>query len=609
MTALAEMTTRDSAANVSLAEKRAGQLRRLNRLAFRGDPDAKPYRDRFKIAQDIRRPMEPVWREVRDYLLPACGRYLDENYSDPNDEDYRVCYSAILDSSPTKMAITCADGLHGGLTNQAEQWFSLYVGNYNDYEKTFGEEAKAWIEDAQEAERDTLAQSNFYSEVYQLYLEACGFGNALMLVLSDPETYVRYYTKTIGSYWWLQDHKKRIDTVFVRLTYRASDLVAEYGEKNCPDRVMQAIKNKQGDKKFNVIQCIQPWNHFGRDAANASGDENRMSWQYEDVRFLEDGGGDKDGNDRLLFRGGYRTKPFVAVRWSDAGDYTYARTCPGIDALPDIKQLQVMTLDYNMAIKWRVDPAYATTSDEIKEVMPGCVYKVDGNVRDNLLNPVVPPDFDIPAVTQAAQSLRDRISATLYNREILLVQSRPRQITATEVNQLIQEKNAVLGPISARIGDNALIPTLDRTFEVLTEEWHILRDPPEEIQGLHVKPYFTGQLAKAQRQGGVVQQIQQAIQIAGGLAELDQQSLAYWDWGAMLRGADEVDLFIPGTIRTQDSVDQLQAQQQQAMQGQQQMAGLQQAAAIAKDAGAAKMTPETMLGQMAGMRAEGQGDE
>lgn len=570
------------------------QARRLTAKAFVGDPDKTPYVRRLQAMRAVRRPMEATWREVRDYLLPACGRYLDDN-TDPNNEDYTVSFAKILDGSPTKMALTAADGLHGGLTNQAEQWFSLYVGNYDSYEDTYSEEAKEWVTNVQEWERDTLASSNFYTAIYQFYLEAIGFGTALMIILRDDEAPgVRYYTKTIGSYWLSQDSTQRIDAAYIKYTCRAVDIVSDYGKENCPDRVIQAVDAKAGDRKFTVIQCIQPWNYFGRD-------NGRTDYRYEDVRFVEGGTDDE----KLLFRGGYRTKPFVAVRWSDTGDSVYGRTCPGIEALPDVKQLQALVLDYNKAVKWRSDPAFVKTSgSNVQSVSPGEIIEVEGDPRAVSLQPIVTPDFDINANLQAAQFIRDRISATLYNREILLVQSRQRQITATEVTQLVQEKNAVLGPITARMGDNALIPILDRTFEIGTQELHVIQFPPEEIQGRQIKPYFTGQLAKAQRQGGVLQQIDYTLQIEGTLAQLQSPDVAYFDNGAMLRAADEIDMFLPGTIRTRQKVEEMQQAQMQAQAQQQQMLQMQQAADIAKTAGGASVAPDTLLGQMAGAGQE-----
>lgn len=593
MTAIANPVPQEEFQNPRRMESRERDAGKLMSKALVGLPDRAPYMRRWKVAQEIRQPMESVYREVRDYILPSLGRYLSGEDSD--NHDYSVNHSFILDSSPTKMALTAADGLHGGLTNQAEQWFSLYVGNYKDYENTFSADAKAYITNAQECTRDTLSISNFYSAIYQFYLEVMGFGVALMLILSDPITRARYFTKTIGTYWLTQDSSMRIDAVFIRSTVRALDIVKDYGSGNCPQRVLEAVE-RNPDRQFAIIQCIQPWNFFGRNKPH-------LDFKYEDVRWVEGG----DDNEKILFRGGYRTKPFVAMRWTDAGDAVYSRSCPGLDALPDVKQLQEMTLDFNKATKWLSDPAWLNASQaEIDEIIPGGIYKTVGDPRAAMLQPLIPPQFNLQANTEAAQALRDRISAIFYNREILLVQSRQRQITATEVDQLVVEKNTVLGPITARTGDNALIPILDRTYEIESVELNILQDPPEEIQGLEVKPYFSGQLARAQRQGQVMSQATQALQIAGTLAGLAQVSpsaadgLLAFDFSGMVRALDEVEVFPSGTVHTQDEIDELKAQQAQAMQQQQQAAGMQQMVDMAKTAGDTSVAPDTLLGQMAG---------
>ena len=577
------------------ARKRQRQASTLMRQSYVGLSDRDPYVKRFETLKSIRTPMEPVWKQIRDYILPACGRYLNDDSSDPDNEQYTVCQSSILDSTPTKMIMTAADGLHGGLTNQSEQWFSLYIGNYQNYQDDVSAEAKEWITNAQNCTRDTLASSNFYTAIYSIYLEALAFGSAAMLVMSDYRSRARYYPKTIGTYWLSQDSTRRIDAMYTRSTLRAVDIVKDYGENNCPERVIEAVKRGLGDKKFSVIQCIQPWDYFGRNPPHPD-------FTFEDVRYVE--GGDRD--EKILYRGGYRTKPFVAIRWSDSGDYVYCRSCPGIDALPDIKQLQSMTLDYNMATKWMSDPAWAMTSNnDISSIVPGGIYRVDGDPRSNMLVPLVPPEFNIQANSAAADALRERISAMLYNREFLMVQNRSRQITATEVNELRQEKFTVLGPVTARIGDNVLISTLDRTLEILMLELVVLPPAPEEIQGQDIKPYFTGQLAKAQRQSGMVADTMQFLQIVGTTAQLQPQVLNSVDFDKLLRNLEEVDLAPPGVIVSRQKVEEINAAQQQQMAQQQQQAEMAQAASMAQSLGSTSVAPDTALGQMVGNGEEG----
>ena len=90
------------------------------------------------------------------------------------------------------------------------------------------------------------------------------------------------------------------------------------------------------------------------------------------------------------------------------------------------------------------------------------------------------------------------------------------------------------------------------------------------------------------------------MNIAAALGNIDPQNIANFDWGAMLHSADEIDLFLPGTIRPRKDAEAMQAEQQQAMARQQQAAALAQTAATARDLGAASTAPDTALGMLAG---------
>lgn len=577
-------------------ERRKRQAARLMSRWTMHAPERKPYAER--LANELipeRLGVERLWRNIRDYLLPSFGRFLDEDKHDWAVSHYRA--SKIRDSSPVKMALTAADGLHGGLTNQAEQWFTLYVGRYNN-DTAFGGAARDWILNAQECVRDTLAASNFYTALYPFELELLCAGTAFMLCSADPITRARYYHYTFGSYWLAMDSQRRVDTAYIRHMMRAVDIVTEYGEENCPDRVIREMERSGGGStRFPVIQCIQPWNYFGNVP-------HSDKWTYEDVHYVEGG----NENEKILYRNGFQTRPFVTATWSDSGDSPYGMSCPGFDSLPDIKELYQCVKDYGMAVKWLVDPSFAYSgNEEYDHILPGKVYRVTGDPRNSGMVAIVPPSFDINVCMQLIGDLRERIKATMYNREFLLVQSRERQITATEVNQLIAEKNTVLGPISARISDNVLMPILDRTFEIIDSEWGVLSlldEPPDEIDGLDIKPYFTGQLARAQRQGSSLQQIQSMLEIAGSMKQLDETSMAAFNLVKAMQSADELDLFLPGAIRTQDEIDELMTQQQQAMAQQQQQMQISNALQMAKTAGDTSLAPDTLAGQMAGMGDE-----
>lgn len=579
-------------ASLEQSARREREAENLIAQGYKGFEEIEPYVRRWKSLVDARRPMEPIWREVQKFLMPFSGRYLQGDDVDPNEEAYTIDLSHIKDSMPLKMALTAADGLHGGLSSQSQQWFSYYIGNYERYERDVPRDVRAWVENSQNAVRDTLGVSNFYVEIHPFYLEAICFGVAAMMINSVASTKAHYTTKTIGSYWLDQNANQEIDTMYVQVTLRAGDIARKYGKENCPHIVRDALVAGNQDRKFHIIQCIQPWNYFG----NVS---RHPDFRYEDVRFVKGA----DIREKPLYRKGYRTKPFVAARWSSTGDYVYGRNCPGVAALPDIMQLQAMTRDYNSASEWTSNPAWlinAAFEKDIKGLRPGKIFAIPGgDPKAAMAVPLLTNAFDNANNINARQMLLERINSHLYNREILLVQSRQRQMTATEVAQLQAEKNAVLGPIVVRMGNEALIPVLDRTFEILKDEWMMFPPAPQEIIGEDILPYFTSELAKAQRQADVLN-ANNWLQWIIGAAQLDQQLHHSVDLDAQLRRFEEVDYIPYGVIRPKDEVEQRIAAEQQAMQQQMQQQQMLEAINAAKTMGDTSTTPDTALGQIMG---------
>ncbi len=596
MTAVAEAPDKTSLWHPPAVAKREAAASRLIAAGLKGLVEAEPYIKRLASMQSDRQPMEPIWREVRKFLMPFAGRYLDGETEELS-ENFLLDLSSIRDGSPIKMALTAADGLQSGLSGQATQWFSYYVGNYQDFKESVSNDVKLWVRNAQECVRDILGASNFYEEIHQVYLEAICFGTAAMLILSDPITTARYYAATVGAYWLAQDARREIDSMYLRSTCRASDLVRIYGRENCPQAVIEAIKpGGSPDRLFHVMQCIQPWNYFGNSGRHPE-------YRFEEVRYVEGCRPDE----KVLYRKGYRSKPFVVVRWGAAGGRLYANNCPGFLALPDVKQLQAETRDYNMGTQWASNPAWGVNSAQakmIKGIRPGGIYEIaGGDPRAAALQALVPPIFNFSESNNSRSRLLERISSHLYNREILLIQSRGGQsITATEVNELKQEKNAVLGPITVRMGTNALIPTLDRTFDLANNEWHRLPPAPPEISGQKLQPYFTSDLAKAQRQADIImasQVVQQALEIAN----LYPQIRHTLDFDAILRLYEKTDALPAECFNSPDKVEALIAADAQAAQAQAQQMQQAQNVDLAQKLGNTSTAPDTALGMLAGGEA------
>ena len=66
-----------------------------------------------------------------------------------------------------------------------------------------------------------------------------------------------------------------------------------------------------------------------------------------------------------------------------------------------------------------------------------------------------------------------------------------------------------------------------------------------------------------------------------------------------LRAADEAGIFLPGTIRTEEQIEELKAVDARVVEDQQKMLALQTGADVAKTLGDTKLSPETAAGQIA----------
>ncbi len=362
------------AEKLELYEKQSATAYRMLAKANYAYETRAKYRRRFDSLKDLRRPIENKWRQVRDLLDPAATKYLD---GDRDDQDDPIDDSQIQDSTPRKMAQTAADGLHGGLSSPSTQWFSFYSGDYKKFDSSFTHTAKLWLQKSEECVRDTLSNSNFYTALYPMYKEMLEFGISMMMAYSDPQTIVRFFPYTVGSFWVAQNNQRVIDSVYTRTRSAAIDIAKTYGWDKLPDIVKQKIEHDgQPDYKFTIIQAVQPWNFFHDQASNPN------DFRYEDIHFIEEGN-DSDG---ILYRDGFKTKPFIVARWAEPWDYVYPRTCPGIDSLPDLRQLYEATSEFNKATSWVTNPAWAVDAAlaaDLKSIRPGQIIEVQGSSAKN----------------------------------------------------------------------------------------------------------------------------------------------------------------------------------------------------------------------------------
>jgi len=217
--------------------------------------------------------------------------------------------------------------------------------------------------------------------------------------------------------------------------------------------------------------------------------------KFRSIYFEEDS---KGADAQVLHQSGFDSFPILTPRWDIAGEDIYGTSCPGMDALGDVKGLQEAVRKYAMAVDSQIDPAVQvpTSLRNHGRILPGDRVPHDGPTKIEAIHSVNP---NLQAMQGYITNIEQRISRTWYeDLFLMLANSNRSQITAREVAERHEEKLLMLGPVLERLHNELLDPLINRTFDIM-QEAGILPPAPPELQGIDLRVEYISVLAQAQR--------------------------------------------------------------------------------------------------------------
>ncbi len=540
------------------------------------------------------------WKDVSDHVDPTRGRFGDA------DKPRKRSRAKVINSKATEVLRVMAAGMMSHMTSKARPWFKVATPD-PALAELYG--VRVWLDDVAQAIRDVLAASNFYKAMPVVYTEDGLFGTAPMLVLEDSREVVRFYPLTCGSYAIGLDEQQRVDSLWRRYSRTSRQLEKRYGRENLPPSVVADL-DRGGDGKFWVQSLIEP-NPDERPGVGPLGVQAPRFRPFREVVWLDAGTRDGSG---ILNIGGHYEAPFVVARWNPVAEDIYS-TCPAIDCLGDIRQLQYLEGEKLRLMEELSDPTL--TVPETLRTRGGTSLRKGGRVylpQDAMgvkVEPMYTPDpRALQQVREEIATIEARIERAFFYQLFLMMEALGVQTgrTATEIAERREEKAAVLGPTLESITDEVLDPVIIRVFRLLERAGRI-PPPPQELAEVALKIEYTSILAQAAKANGT-STIERAVQFVVGLT----QATGKQDTLDKLDADQAVDEFTnaigspSAMIRADDAVAKIRADraQQQAMQ---QMAAMAQpmkdAASAMKTAGEAVpqegSLADAMGGALAGM--------
>lgn len=492
------------------------------------------------------------WREIADYLLPRRYKWLitpnQGNRGSPINQ-------RIIDNTGTVAARVLAAGMMSGITSPGRPWFKLATGNAVLNDKS---NVKLWLAEVERRMNMVFAESNFYTSLATVYDDLGVFGTGVMIIYQDYDDVIRCFNTCAGEYFLQNDDRQDVSTMGREFVLTVKQVAETFGLENCSPTVRGAIQTGGAMLTREIIigHLIERNNEYVPQAPGVKG----MPWREV---YWERG----TGQNALLRVRGFYDKPFIAPRWTIVGNDAYGRS-PGMDALGDVKMLQVEQKRKAQAIDKHVNPpmlADVSLKNEAASMLPGGVTYVSGNGGIGFKPAYqVAPDFS--GLVEDIKEVQQRIKTTFFNDLFMMISQLDTVRTATEIDARREEKLIQLGPVLERFENEALDPAINCVFGIMLRGG-LLPPIPQELSGAKIKVEYISMLAEAQKAASTTA-IERLFGFAGNLAAVKPEILDNLDADEAIEEYADMLGVSPKIIVATAKVMQLRAQRNQQMQQQ-----------------------------------------
>lgn len=507
-------------------------------------------------------------RELADYLLPRRYKFLIT----PNQMSRGSPINQhILDSTGTLAARNLASGLMSGVSSPTRPWVKLRIGKFDSTQTS---PISLWLSQVERLLMLIFQESNFYNAIHTVYFDLVIFGTAVMLIYEDFENVIMCYNPCFGEYYLDNDGQYRPKVFYREFTSTIAQTVEEFGRDNVSDAVGKLYDEGGAGMTREIIiaHAIEP-------NENAQEYGFPKKFKYREVYWEWGGSASPQGGSSyargFLRKRGYYESPAVAVRWDLVSNDAYGRS-PGMDALPDVKQLQQEVRRKAQAIDKTVNPpmvADIQLKNQPASLLPGGTTFVAGMTQTG--NPGFEPVYknwkpEIQAISEDLMEIRQRIKTTFFNDVLMTIsqfQTRSN-VTAAEIDARKAEALVMLGPVLERIYYELLKECVERTFAMATRAG-ILPPPPKGLAGAPIQIEFVSMLSQAQ-QAAATTGIERVLGIAGNIAAVDPSVMDVIDMDFTLEKYSSLMNNDPRMIRSENDIAQLRKQRQEQQQQAQQ---------------------------------------
>ena len=499
------------------------------------------------------------WKALAENIQPRRSRFF---VGDKNRGTRR--HAVILNSAGTQALRAATAGLFAGIMSPTRPWFSLTL---NDSDLAERQEVRVWLREVEKRIYSIFNQSNLYNMAPVMLSELLLFATGCMVHMEDDQTFSRFYTQTVGSYYLGQNERLEIDTYLRKNEMQVGALVSAFGLDKLSSNIKDLYNRGQYDKWFPVMHLIEPRKEHSKD------NPFKTSAPWRSVYWMHD-----DMEKRILSESGYNSFPIYAPRWGVTGEDIYGTDCPGMVVLGDVKQLQAQERRKQQAIDKLVNPPLkgppSLRNTEVNSQSGGVtIFDNPGQTAEGLA-PLFTITPQVQDLVQDIEKTERRIQEGFFVDLFLAITNmegrqykNDQEITSRNEERLLQ-----LGPVLEQLHGEFLDKLVDRTFNQLIEK-EALPPAPEILQGQELKVNYISSLAQAQRAALATGPIDRLTGYVVGAAQVQPEVMDKFDFDQAIDEYNKALLGPPKLVRGDDDVQgirQQRAEQQAAIEAQQQ---------------------------------------
>jgi Bacteriophage head to tail connecting protein len=430
---------------------------------------------RHETLKHKRAPWDAFWQDVGEFCMPRKAEIMSSTTAPTTHRD-----AVLFDSTMIYANMVLSNGCMSYLTPADSRWFSFDPPAHLKGD----DESEQYCRHCSEIASMELANSNFYTEIHELYLDRGCYGTACLYCEEGRRTILNFRKFDVGTFSIAEDEEGYVDTLSREFLYTARQAVQKFGIDNVSETIRTAFesgKSDQMDREFLFIHQIFP----------RADDE--VEFGKKDARNMPIASIYIEKEKKHLSRvSGYIEFPFFAtryLRWMNEHCYGWS---PAWMALPEARQLNFLQKQMDALAELAAFPRFLIPDTHEGEID----YRAAGVTYYDANNPnAIPQEW----ATQGKYDIgKDRVEMKkeVINRcfhvdmfQMFAQLERP-QMTAREVTERASEKLVQFSPTFARLTSELYTPLLRRVWGLLTRAGK-MPPPPKQLlvegpQGLMV---------------------------------------------------------------------------------------------------------------------------